>query len=370
MINDNPRDEELERLRWAAIHRYLDGLSTLPERRLVERWLADDEGLQRYVRAYRKVWARLSPRPEPLEVDPEEAWEQLQDRIAGQEGDRVRVGGRGVEHLRVIDGGLAHGPRVRRARRWRRLGTLSGVAGGIVVAVATALVVRRETHPPVREPERVSAPTSSLAYATNRGETRSVHLPDGTDVVLAPASELRFGFERGGADHVVSLVGQASFHVEHRTDRRFIVWAAGVEARDLGTVFDVRAYAGAPPRVAVQTDSVSIRVGGAETVVRSGYIGVIDVAHGKTVVTPVSPWYFEWTHGRRVFTDMPLRDVAEEIGRAYDLQFRIDDTVLAARTVTFTVNGGTDVQVLDALRQTVRGLAYERHGREVRLFRR
>lgn len=92
--------------RWEIIHRFLDGLSPLPERRKVERWMAGDLSVQRYIKAHKKVWSMIARCVGPEPVDPEEAWESIQDRVAEHDRtQRFQLPGRGREHLRVEDGG-------------------------------------------------------------------------------------------------------------------------------------------------------------------------------------------------------------------------------------------------------------------------
>lgn len=69
------------------------------------------------------------------------------------------------------------------------------------------------------------------------------------------------------------------------------------------------------------------------------------------------------------FTDSHLREVADELGRRYNLEFEIDDARLAAVPVTITITDGTVQHALTLLSQTVAGLQYKIDGREVRLFR-
>jgi transmembrane sensor len=375
MTQDSGSDDREEQERWEMVHRFLDGLSSLPERRIVEKWAADDLSLRRYLKAHRKVWSLIGRRPGEADPDPGDAWESMRDRMAERDRrERFSLPGRGLEHLRVIEGGMDGAPPVRRAGIASRLASrltsrLALGAAAAVVITASVVVWRGRGIGPAAERVLRGAP---VTYTTPRGERRTVRLPDGTDVVMAPATQLRYAVERAGAVHGVALVGQASFHVTHRADREFVVRAGGVETRDLGTVFDVRAYPGALPEVAVESGRVALRAerGGApSSMVSGGSVAIVDPASGSTVIRPLTPASSNWMHGRLEFADAPLRDVMVEMGRAYDLDFSLADTSLAARSVTFTVNGGTAEEALQLLALTLHDVKYSRHGREVRLFR-
>ncbi|HXB27653.1 MAG TPA: FecR domain-containing protein [Gemmatimonadaceae bacterium] len=340
--------------RWEAVHRFLDGLSPLPERRQVERWMSDDLSVQRYIKAHKKVWSMIGRRIGASPVDPEDAWESVQDRIAEHDRrDRFSLPGRGIEHLRVVDGGLAEGM-PRRRIPWRVI----SASAAVLLIGTTYVVVRVATGPSV-----------AVSYVAMRGETpHEQRLPDGTRVVLAPDSRLSFAIDRAG-DHVATLVGEASFAVEHRADRVFLVRAGDIETRDLGTEFDVRAYPGGDARVAVKSGRVSVRTPYGTEVLDGGRLEQVDIAARAVRVTAVSSAYFDWTAGRLAFTDTPLREVAETIGRKYNLDIEIADAGLAAVPVTITVADGTVEHTLGLLTQTVAGLQYNLAEHKVQLFR-
>lgn len=340
--------------RWAAIHRFLDGLSPLPERREVERWMADDLSVQRYIKAHKKVWSMIGRRVGPDPINPEDAWESVQDQIAEHDRrERFSLPGRGIEHLRVIDGGLAEGARPRRRIAW----PVMSVSAAILL-IGTAYVI-----------SRASVRSVPVSYMAMRGETpHEQRLPDGVRVVLAPDSRLSYSVGRNG-EHVATLVGEASFSVEHRPDRVFLVRAGDIETRDLGTQFDVRAYPGTNARVAVKSGRVSVTTPYGSAILEGGRLGQVDIAAHTMYVRAAGDAYFDWTAGRLAFTDSQLREVADELGRKYDLDFEIDDANLAAVPVTITLTDGTVEHSLGLLSQTVAGLQYKLDGRKVQLFR-
>jgi transmembrane sensor len=338
--------------RWEAIHRFLDGLSPLPERREVERWMADDLSVQRYIKAHKRVWSMIGRRMGPKPVDGENAWESLQDRIAEHDRQqRFHLPGRGLEHLRIVDGGVS-GDALRRP--WR---TIAGSAAFIMLGAASFLAIRFY---------RVPAPVS---YTAARGaRPHEQILPDGSHFVLAPESHVRYAADRAG-ERVVTLSGEAEFSVVHDPHRPFVVQASGHETRDVGTQFDVSAYPHTPLRVAVKSGSVSVSGPRGITTINSGEIGRADPTTDVVLVAAVNQQYFDWTVGRLAFADTPLRDVAAELGRKYDVNFEIADPSLAAVSVTITVPDGTLDRALEMLRATISKLQYKREGRTVRLFR-
>jgi transmembrane sensor len=204
---------------------------------------------------------------------------------------------------------------------------------------------------------------------------------DGATVVLGPESVLRISGSYGLRDRTVSLTGHAYFDVTHDAGRPFRVWAGGVLAEDIGTRFDVRAYArdsamrlvvadGAvamhPPRV--QADGSAGRAAPLSTVVvtrgmmaTAGEDGVVRVRSGLPM-----DGYLSWRDGRLAFDDTPLPEVVAELSRWYDLDIRLGDPRLASKTLTASFDD-PPTAVLVALEGAL-GVRVTRVGRVVTLY--
>ena len=87
-----------------------------------------------------------------------------------------------------------------------------------------------------------SLTTTARDYAAGPQERAAIELPDGTHVLLAPGSHLTVpsDFSR---DRQANLDGEAEFTVVHNTRRPFSVRTAQTVTRDVGTAFDLQAYA-------------------------------------------------------------------------------------------------------------------------------
>jgi transmembrane sensor len=153
--------------------------------------------------------------------------------------------------------------------------------------------------------------------------------------------------------------------VRHSAERPFTVRARNAVARDLGTEFTVRAYAGEPAvNVAVSHGSVSLaaRSGGTPGVLRAGDVGSV-AADGSVRLDPgagTGRWT-GWVDGRLTFEAERLDAVAAELSRWYDADVRIADPGLAARRVTAVYASPSIEQVLDAL-SAATGSRWERSG--------
>ena len=199
-------------------------------------------------------------------------------------------------------------------------------------------------------------------YATPRGRRAVLRLLDGTEITLNADSKLRAPVTFAARQRDVYLEGEAYFSVVHDAARPFIVHTAGGAVRDIGTRFGVHAYGDAEhERIAVVEGAVALagtplRAGQVATLSRTGTIRVLRNARVTDEVA--------WTRGRLVFTNVPLEEAAERLGRWYDLDVRVIDPALARRPVTGSYGDEPVAQVLTLITAAV-GARYEWQGRTV-----
>ncbi|MBE9601536.1 FecR family protein [Pedobacter sp. MC2016-24] len=83
----------------------------------------------------------------------------------------------------------------------------------------------------------------NLTVLSNKaGEKRTFTLPDGTIVILNNDSELSYQKSFNQKDRIVKLSGEAYFEVVHDKYKVFRVHTKMLEIKDLGTIFNVKAY--------------------------------------------------------------------------------------------------------------------------------
>jgi transmembrane sensor len=167
----------------------------------------------------------------------------------------------------------------------------------------------------------------------------------------------------------VHLEGQALFRVTHDASRPFLVHAGGTVAEDLGTEFEVRAYATEPVvRVIVAEGSVALRRESGDSaailrprdVARLGTAGSVVVLHDQNIDRMLA-----WTSGQLNFDDAPLSQVAEELQRWFDVECRIADPALAGSRYSGPFFADSLDAGLQALDMAMAGVRVERRGRVV-----
>ena len=327
----------------AALDRYLAGQASAEEDATVEAWAAADPAHAVQLAAFRGA---LAPAPVPPPLSATEA-----SRVTASVLSRTHRGSALAASERAVVF-PPHWPRVGESRTWTRM--VGGIAAGLVLTAgafaAGRLVSRRSSVQPFRE------------FVSRAGSRTTVVLRDGTQLVLGPGTLLRVPADFGQSTRTVELDGKALFAVVHDARHPFAVRTARVTVRDVGTTFAVSAYTGdAEERVAVAEGQVA--VGGAmlsaHDLASITATGAVAIRRGADLAP-----YFAWAQGRLVFDETPLRDVARDIERAFDLDIVLADSTLAGRPITAALDGGSADEVLDAVARAV-DARYERSGRHV-----
>ncbi len=350
-----------ESIDFDLVARYLAGESEADERLAFERWLAAHPERADLIDGLRAVWAAG---PELARRDGVDA-EALAQRVV-RAATNHRLARRAETELR-----LSHAGAPRRTAWVRILGAAPAVAA-VALAAMTGTWVWRTAG--AGRSGMAESRFSGRAFATARGERQTIRLTDGTRVVLGAASVLRLGAEYPRGVRDVYLEGEALFDVHHDAARRFAVHAANAIATDVGTSFDVRAYAGdGAVRVVVRDGSVDLRQAPAPLMQRAGQTpslqagdlavvsdSAIVVTHGANVAALTA-----WAQGRLIFDRTPLRDVARDLARTFDVDIAVTDSTLLSRRITgaFSEDEGMD-DVLTAIAVSV-GARVERSGRHI-----
>ncbi|QDA61639.1 FecR family protein [Hymenobacter jejuensis] len=226
-------------------------------------------------------------------------------------------------------------------QRWYRWAAAAVIAG--VLAGGGWLVQRKFTDP-------------GVAYATAYGQTKIIHLPDGSEVTLNAHSTLRHASAwEASKPREVWLDGEAFFAVKHLSDnKRFVVHTtAGLNVEVLGTTFDVyRRHQQA--RVVLLSGKVLVDFDDPQrsdvTMHPGELVQVLDKQTDviKKAVSDPSD-YTTWTTNRMVFAETPLEEVATRLQDTYGVEVTLRQAELKKRKFT----GAIPVGDVDLLCQTL-----------------
>ena len=160
-----------------------------------------------------------------------------------------------------------------------------------------------------------------LKISIPRTKTFRLVLSDGSEVMLNTGSKLSYPSRFTGRERRVVLDGEAYFRVKHDAHHPFIVETAGIETTVLGTEFNVKAYEGSSTHVTLVRGRVAAKSR------KSGFHDILEPGQdicladdGSFVKKAVDPdKYKYWDEGLFYFDDEPLNDIAQDLGRWYNM---------------------------------------------------
>jgi transmembrane sensor len=312
-------------LTWERLTGLLAGTLSPDEAARVEAWVAEDATRQELLESLRVVWAEAA------------AARPMWDARAAIQTIKSRANTRPI-----------------RRRGWVPLAAAAAIAA---LCAGGWLIMERRLHDGATHP----APVAMMRYETSRGQRLGLKLPDGSAVMLAPESELRYSSAYGQQNRTVELAGEAYFQVPHDTVRPFEVRTHHAVARDLGTRFAVRARDTASMEVVVAEGLVAVG-----RAVPSGAAltdSVVLAAHDLGRVTAPGAithrrgvWldlYLGWTEGRLVFEAAPLADVVADLSRWYDVDIHLSDERVSKLRLTATFRDQPITEILSLIRASL-----------------
>lgn len=222
---------------------------------------------------------------------------------------------------------------------------------------------------------------SAQRYVTEAARQQQIALNDGSVVDLNVSSDV--SIQLTARERRVNLAaGEAHFAVAHDTGRPFIVTAAGVSVRAVGTAFSVR-LGEAGVEVLVTEGKVEITRDAANATAANNPLPRL-VAGERTVISRGAPLAqarvervtdvalrdaIRWHSQMMTFSNLPLREVAEQFNRRNVTRIVITDPVLGERKI-----GGTfaadQVEAFVRLLERDGDVAAERRGAKEIVLRR
>ncbi len=185
----------------------------------------------------------------------------------------------------------------------------------------------------------------AVHYHTKFGETKTIHLPDGSQVILNGNTTLRYQANWSQAKHrEVWLKGEAYFSVKKGIsagNAKFIVHTTKLDVEVLGTQFNVMDRKKST-RVVLDEGQVKI----------SPLLATIDkplfmkpgelVEYSSTKAALIrkstdTQRYSSWKHKKMVFDATSMQEIAEQIEATYGLKVVFADPALAQRKLTGTI---------------------------------
>lgn len=213
--------------------------------------------------------------------------------------------------------------------------------------------------------------SEQVIYATAYGETRTVQLPDGSEVMLNAHSRVRYQARTNPTPRrEVWIEGEAFFKVvplDHPTPVPFVVHTPDLQVQVLGTQFNVNTRRGRT-QVMLNEGSVELQLPSEEVAtMQPGELAEYSRRASQVHKETVDPKLFTaWRDRRLKFDDTPLSEVALILEENYGVSVVFDDPSLRLKRVTGEISAQKIDTILKAL-STLFSISIERSGDTVHL---
>lgn len=254
-------------------------------------------------------------------------------------------------------------------------------AGIFILLIITAILI---SQPYFKTGNDYAAKDNSVVskYATNRAQDSSITLPDGTHIKLNAASSLTIDHDfRHASKREVTLSGEAYFDVAKDAAKPFIIHTQTMDITVLGTTFNVKDYPtdklgetsliNGSVKVHIRNDSsrtIILKPNEKITVYKKGAsLKQLPAITDKQDIARVSPEKFRiaplqkdplltggtvstaWMEGKLIFRNEEFDDLAKQMERKYDAQFKFSNSGLKAYRFTGVFSTETMEEALHAL---------------------
>ncbi|MBS0028938.1 FecR family protein [Chitinophaga sp. 22321] len=225
---------------------------------------------------------------------------------------------------------------------------------------------------------RNDAGTFGNKINTERGAKTTVHLPDGSVVILNSGSRLSYDKDFGIKNRLISLEGEAYFDVKKNPAMPMIVSTSTVAVKVLGTTFNVKAYAEDslveaslftgtiqlttekdPERVILLRPREKVIINQkqnqyiAPTAAKETHNETVSLQHMMFNRVDSSFDEMAWLKNKLVFRSARFQDVANELQRRFNVVIHFNDTVFQDIRITGTFSDESIYEIIPALQQTI-----------------
>lgn len=213
-----------------------------------------------------------------------------------------------------------------------------------------------------------TAKTMETVYntlSTAKGGQTMVVLADGTQVWLDAASSLTYPTAFTGGTRSVTLTGQAYFEVAHRSNQPFVVKVSGTEVKDIGTAFNINAYADEPgARITLVEGAVAVAHQDRQVVLKPGQQARLDGAQLSVAAGVDVDEVLAWKNGQFQFDNAGTAEIMQQVARWYDVDVRYEGDVLQ-RHFSGGVSRAANVSALLQVLELTKSVRFRVEGKQI-----
>jgi transmembrane sensor len=197
---------------------------------------------------------------------------------------------------------------------------------------------------------------NTLSTAVGEQSPYPLILPDGSKVWLNAQSSITFPTAFNGKERIVRITGEALFEVAHNAEHPFKVQTEKQTIEDIGTTFDVNAYA---DETATKTTLIEGKVKVNNMFLEPGQQS--DGTHIKTVDTRR---YTAWRNGDFYFEDDNIQTVMRELSRWYSVKINYEGDV-TTEGFDAQISRNKNISAVLQILENTKGVHFKIEGRRV-----
>jgi transmembrane sensor len=221
---------------------------------------------------------------------------------------------------------------------------------------------------------RVAArPVGYTIISVPKGFKKQLSLPDGTTVFLNSGSSLRISSAFGVTNRVVLLSGEGFFMVKHNQTHPFTIQSGGLHITDIGTSFNVKAYAGENQiRVAVESGEVSVKEDSSAVskwpalITRNQQLIYNKNSRQAILNHAQIDEISAWRTNRLRFDNASMGEIATTLERWYDVTIKLNGYTNNHRRYTVSFNNESLTNVLQVL-EKLSGMSYQVNNKSIQI---
>ncbi len=232
-------------------------------------------------------------------------------------------------------------------KRWYVAASMAAAITGITVFLALSWL----------QPEA----TQIISERTGKGQRLQLELPDGSKVWMNGESELTYSLAMAEAEtREVKLDGEAFFEVKSSEKHPFVVSSHGLKVKATGTRFNVTNYKNdryasallVEGRIGIYQDFPERKDSLISFLYQDMTIRYDKAESQYSKANVDAAQYASWRHGKLIFDNQPLAEVARRLGHWYGMEFVVDENLIGDNRYTFILEDDSLTDVLKWLRKT------------------
>jgi ferric-dicitrate binding protein FerR (iron transport regulator) len=197
---------------------------------------------------------------------------------------------------------------------------------------------------------------NTLSTANGEQSPYPLILPDGSRVWLNAKSSITFPTAFNGKERIVKITGEALFEIAHNAKQPFKVQTQKQTIEDIGTIFNVNAYADEP---ATKTTLIEGKVKVNDLLLVPG-----QQTDGKQIKTINTKRYTAWKNGDFYFEDDSIQTVMRQLSRWYNIEISYEGH-MPTEGFTAQISRSKNISAILQLLENTGGVHFKIDGRRI-----